>query len=165
VLLMTRDTRYQGAIVRDHHLLLIRHQHHAGGRTYWLVPGGGIEPGEGEEDCVRREMQEETGLNVQVQGLLIDEAGLPGGIYRWMKTYLCSVLSGEAVPGYEPEEEAAAQYAIVEARWFDLRAPRDWFALMENDPFTCPLVVKICLALGYAAPYETPPGGIPGRSD
>ena len=153
---MPRHTRYQGAIVRDHHLLLIRHQHHDDGRTYWLVPGGGIEPGESEEDCVRRELREETGLEVQIERLLVDEAALPGGIYRWMKTYLCSVLSGEAHPGYEPEEEAAAVYAIVEVRWFDLRAPQDWFALLNSDPITAPLVRQIRAALGYAGQVENP---------
>jgi 8-oxo-dGTP diphosphatase len=153
---MERHTRYQGAILRDHHLLLIRHQHHEDGRTYWLVPGGGLEPGESEEDCVRREMREETGLQVQVERLLVEEASVPGGIYAWYKTYLCSVLSGEASPGYEPEAEASAVYAIVEVRWFDLRAAAGWFGLIVNDRFTAPLILRILAGLGYALPDHPP---------
>ena len=146
---MERHTRYQGAILRDDHLLMIRHRHHEDGRTYWLVPGGGLEPGESEEDCVRREMREETGLDVQVLRLLVEEPHVPGDIYAWRKTYLCSVLAGEALPGYEPEEEASALYAIVEARWFDLRAPAEWFGLVANDRFSGPLVLRIMAGLGY----------------
>lgn len=39
---MNRISRYQGAIVHEYHLLLIRHQGHTG-RSYWLFPGGSIE--------------------------------------------------------------------------------------------------------------------------
>lgn len=148
-----RHTRYQGAIVRDHHLLLIRHRNHADGRSYWLAPGGGIEPGESAEACVAREMREETGLEVRVERLLLHDPSLPGSMYTFLDTYLCSVLSGEAAPGYEPEEEAAAAYAIVETRWFDLRAPAAWFSLIAPDRFTGPLVLRILAALGYPAPH------------
>jgi 8-oxo-dGTP pyrophosphatase MutT (NUDIX family) len=74
---LNRYTRYQGAIVRNHSILLIRHRENESGRSYWILPGGGIEPGETEEDCVRWEMKEETNLDVQVSALLLDEpAGL-----------------------------------------------------------------------------------------
>jgi 8-oxo-dGTP diphosphatase len=39
-------------------------------RPFWVLPGGTLEPGEGVEDCARREMQEETGLNVSISKLL-----------------------------------------------------------------------------------------------
>ena len=67
---MRRDIRYQGAIVRDHHLLLIRHRDHGTGRSYWVLPGGGREGDETEEACVAREMSEEVGLAVTVERLL-----------------------------------------------------------------------------------------------
>src|SRR4051812_25705926 len=41
---MTPSTRYQGAIIRDHHILLLKQVEHASGRSYWQIPGGGIEP-------------------------------------------------------------------------------------------------------------------------
>lgn len=58
---MTRIIRYQGAIIKDHHVLLLRHREHKTGRSYWLFPGGSIEENETEEQCVAREMFEETG--------------------------------------------------------------------------------------------------------
>jgi ADP-ribose pyrophosphatase YjhB (NUDIX family) len=58
-----RDIRYQGAIIRDHQILLIKHTTEKDtGTSYWIFPGGGIEPDETEEDCVRREMKGETNL-------------------------------------------------------------------------------------------------------
>ena len=44
--MMNRPTRYQGAIVRGNHILLIQHREHASRRSYWLLPGGGREDGE-----------------------------------------------------------------------------------------------------------------------
>ena len=100
-------TRYQGAIMRDHNILLIRHTNHGDGRAYWLVPGGGREQGETEEECVQREMREETGLEVRVERLLLDEESLPGEkVYDRIKTYLCIPEPGEARPGYEVFDEA-----------------------------------------------------------
>lgn len=148
---MPRAIRYQGAIVRDHHLLLIKHRHHADGRDYWIVPGGGIEDGETEAQCVIREMREETHLEVRVERLLLDEAADVIGVYARYKTYLCAPLSGEAQPGHEPEPEAAAAYSITEVGWFDLRDETQWDKQVLADPVTYPLVKRIKHALGYDA--------------
>jgi 8-oxo-dGTP diphosphatase len=147
---VTRIIRYQGAIIREHHILLIKHTHHASGRSYWLIPGGGIEPNETEVACVQREMLEETCLQVQVRALLLDEPGIAGDIYQRRKTYLCEVGSGEARPGYEPEEEAASQYSITDVGWFDLRDAASWPEQIVHDQITYPLLQRIQVALGYA---------------
>jgi len=144
-----RHTRYQGAIVRDHHLLLLLHRRHADGRGWWALPGGGIEPGEGEEQCVVREMREETNLEVRVERLLLDYPGSPKGVYRRLKTYLCTPISGEAAPGYEPETEAAAAYALVAVAWLDLRSESAWEADIVNDDLLYPALRLIRQALGY----------------
>ncbi len=80
---MSRKIRYQGAIINDHQILLVRHAEHVSGRSYWIIPGGGIEAGETEEECVQREMLEETNLRVEVERLLLDEEGIRGGIYQY----------------------------------------------------------------------------------
>src|SRR5690349_8204107 len=77
---LMRRTRYQGAIIRDHQILLLKQIEHASGLRYWQIPGGRIEPDETEERCVRREMREETGLEVQIDALLLDEPGPSGSI-------------------------------------------------------------------------------------
>ena len=144
-----RTTRYQGAIIHDHHILLIQQTEHASGRSYWLIPGGGIELGETEEACVEREMREETCLQVRVQQLLLDEPGIPGGVYQRLKTYTCHVVEGDARPGYEPEPDAAATYSITDIGWFDLRNPASWHELVVSNSFTYPLLQRIQAALGY----------------
>src|SRR4051812_19437333 len=69
---MKRFARYQGAIVRDDHVLLLKVVDRPTRETFWLIPGGGrIEP-ESEEACVEREMREETELEVVVRRLLLD---------------------------------------------------------------------------------------------
>lgn len=39
-----------------------------GYRVYWITPGGGMEPGESEEQTARREMVEETGIEAHTLG-------------------------------------------------------------------------------------------------
>ena len=130
-------TRYQAAIMRGSDILLIRHQEHQGGRTYWLLPGGGREAGESEEDCVRREMREETGLQVSIERLLFEHpANWSGPGYQHYKTYLCTPGDGEPQPGYEPEIEASQIYGIVEVRWVNLWDESGWDEIMRQDPIT-----------------------------
>jgi 8-oxo-dGTP pyrophosphatase MutT (NUDIX family) len=47
-------------------VLLLHAEHAADGHRFWLTPGGGLEPQESFEDAARRELHEETGLDVQV---------------------------------------------------------------------------------------------------
>lgn len=117
---MTPRTRYQGAIIRDHQVLLLKQIEHASGRSYWQIPGGRIDPGETEEQCVWREIGEETGLEVQIASLLLDEPSPSDSIYQRWKTYGCTILAGEALPGTEPEADYANIYSFINAGWFDL---------------------------------------------
>jgi ADP-ribose pyrophosphatase YjhB (NUDIX family) len=146
---MSREIRYQGAIIKDDHILLIMHHALKTDEAYWVVPGGGILEGETEEECVIREMKEETHLEVEVVRLLLDEPSPSEGAYRWNKTYLCQPVGGEAKPGYEPEPEAASEYAISQIKWFDLRDPTQWESKLAEDPFTYPTLQKIRQVLGY----------------
>jgi 8-oxo-dGTP diphosphatase len=148
--LLKRDTRYQGAIVNNHQILLIKHREHKTGRSYWAIPGGGMEPGETGEECVRREMKEETNLDVQVRSLLMDEPDFPGGTYQRLKTYLCEPLKGEASPGFEPEPDAASFYSIVEVKWFSLRSEANWGPEITDDPITYPQLKNIRRILSYS---------------
>ena len=155
---MQRIIRYQGAVIRDDHILMLQQIEHASGHSYWLLPGGGIEPDETEENCVQREVLEETGLHVHVQRLLLDEPNIVHKIYQRRKTFLCSVLDGEARPGYEPEAEYATAYSFTEVGWFDLRYPANWPEQIVHAPMTYSLLQQIQVALGYSvADGASPP--------
>src|SRR2546430_9522752 len=58
-----------GAVVRDGKLLLVRRASRHG-RGNWQLPGGFIEPDETIEQAVVREVQEETGVVAEVEGVL-----------------------------------------------------------------------------------------------
>lgn len=147
---MTPSTRYQGAIIRDDRVLLLKQVEHASGRSYWQIPGGRIEPGETEEQCVQREMLEETGLSVQVDGLLLDEPSTPGAIYQRWKTYRCAILAGEARPGSEPEAQYAAAYSFTEVGWFDLRQPATQDERIRADSYISAWLQRVGAVLGYS---------------
>jgi 8-oxo-dGTP diphosphatase len=143
-----RDTRYQGAVVRDDRILLIKHREHKSGRSYWILPGGGIEANETEEECVRREINEETNLDVRIICLLLNEPEPTQSTYLWRKTYLCVSDRGEASPGIEPEPEPASHYSIAEVKWFDLRDETTWDPELVADPITCGQLRRIQQQLG-----------------
>ena len=144
-----RDTRHQGAIVRDDCILLIQHRETATGRSYWLLPGGGIEDGETEEAWVVREMLEETHLEVGIERLLMEQETPNDRIYQSEKTYLCHVIRGEAAPGEEPEPEHYTVYSIAEVGWFELKDPATWGESVTPDAKTYPELVRIRQILGY----------------
>lgn len=146
---MSGTTRYQGAVIRDHHILLIEQLERATGRRSWLLPGGRIEPGETEEQCVRRELLEETYVHVQVQYLLLDEPAPPGSVHRRWKTYVCHVLNGDARPGHEPEFAASGEYQFTQVGWIDLRRPATWGRGVVSNPRTYALLQRVQAALGY----------------
>jgi 8-oxo-dGTP pyrophosphatase MutT (NUDIX family) len=144
---MPRYTRYQGLIIQNHKILLIRGFERRTGNSFWVIPGGGLEAGESEEECVIREMKEETNLNVRVERLLIDLEAPPDGIYKRLKSYLCSPIRGFPEPGSEPEDEG--NFEIAALRWFDLKDISTWSIDLCQDPYTFPHLVKVRQVLGY----------------
>src|SRR5207245_3827993 len=61
--------RVRGVIVQEGAVLMDRTHHDDRERFYWL-PGGGLEPGETSEQCLRRELMEEAALEIEVGRLL-----------------------------------------------------------------------------------------------
>ena len=142
---MPSKIRCQGAILKDTQVLLIQHREHIGGRSYWLLPGGGKEAGESIEEGVVREMREETGLEVKVEQLLFDEQGFEDEpkVYDRYLTYLCRIISGEPKPGYEPEVEASGLYSITKVGWFDLCDEASWGDEILGDRITYAVMKKL----------------------
>ncbi len=144
-----RHTRYQGLIIKDHQLLLILHGAHSGAWSHWVIPGGGLELGETPEECVIREMKEETHLDVEVVRLVLDEPDHPDSEYQRRKSYLCQIVAGEAAPGFEPELEASSVYAIQAIRWLDLAEEASWDLKIREDPYIYPQLIRFQELLGY----------------
>ena len=93
-----------GVVIYEHQVLLIRRgQPPLEGA--WSIPGGALELGETVADGVRRELREETGLEVRVSTLIEVFERIEPGIgstprYHYVVLdYLCERIGGEAIPG------------------------------------------------------------------
>ena len=76
----------------------------------WEFPGGKIEPGESREDALKREIQEELGVDIYIKELLCTTEYYYPTFHLTMHCYLCSVASGEI----ELREHKSAQWLTAE---------------------------------------------------
>ena len=91
----------QAVIVRDGAVLLGRRRDLRG----WELPGGNVIPGEDPEDALRREVLEETGVEVRVEAL----AGVylrSGFLPHRASVYRCRAERGSARPSDETPQVA-----------------------------------------------------------
>ena len=102
-----------GVIIADGRTLLIR-RGHAPLKGEWSIPGGTLEVGETLTEGVRRELAEETGIEVRVLELIevferIFSDGDGRAKYHFViLDYLCEVASGSARAGSDVTDVAWA---------------------------------------------------------
>ena len=98
-----------GVLIEDNKILLIKRAAEPF-KGEWALPGGRIEEDETAEQCLRREMKEETGLEIlpeSLVGVYSDPKRDPRGIVA--AVYLVKRVGGEPKGG----DDAA------EAKWFE----------------------------------------------
>lgn len=120
-----RTFRIRSAVLiwRDGEVLLVRHE--KGGRSYWLVPGGGVDPGETMVDAGIRELREETGFDVEVGRLVLLCEAIdpdPGGRHIVNAVYSGTVRGGALSVGVDK--------ALRDAKWL----PVDELTSLEMYP-------------------------------
>jgi 8-oxo-dGTP diphosphatase len=95
-------TRISVVVIDEGKILLVRHR--KGNRQYWVLPGGRLEYGETFQECGVRELKEETGLDVEIQGFLfLSEAIAPDRSRHIVNVYLrAKVVGGTMRLGNEP---------------------------------------------------------------
>lgn len=94
------------AVVRDHagRIALL----YASERRWHKLPGGGIEPGEGEEEAIEREMIEEIGCKVEIDHDLgqVVEYRECASMKQVSHCYTATVVGEKGQPQFTPEETA-----------------------------------------------------------
>ena len=99
-----------GAVVRDEsgRILVVRRARPPS-EGLWSIPGGRVEPGETLVEAVRREVREETGLDIDVEGIL-GRVDIPHGDTVYDVADFAARVSGNVPP-------LAAGDDAGEARW------------------------------------------------
>lgn len=64
----------------------------------WEFPGGKVEPGETIEDCIKREIKEELGIEIEVGNHLITIEHLYAHLHVTLAVHHCRHLSGVPQP-------------------------------------------------------------------
>ena len=99
-------------VVRDGKALIVKRAHDPR-KGEWSLPGGRVELGESLEDATRREIKEETGLDIEVGPLVevFDRVHPLDGRIRYhfvIVDYLCLSHEGEARAGDDADDVAWA---------------------------------------------------------
>ena len=97
--------------------VLVCHHDHPG-RSFWCFPGGVVEHGEDFATAVRRELREETGLEIELDGLfsVLDRVNVaPDG--RIEIFLLAHVIGGNLHLGSDPDRPAGVPATLVDVRW------------------------------------------------
>lgn len=85
-------------------------------RLVWSLPGGHIEPGEPARDAARREIREETGIEVELLGLVdINDVIIRNTDGALRAHYLLTIFFGQWTSG-----EPIAADDCLEARFIDI---------------------------------------------
>ncbi len=66
--------------------------------SFWEFPGGGKDEGETFEECVRREIKEEVGIDIAVGKKYMEIRRAHGRKMIWLNFFLCSHIGGEPQP-------------------------------------------------------------------
>ena len=114
---------------RGHRFLLTQEQKYG---STWSIPGGRVEPGESIIQAAQREVLEETGVPVRIDGILRIEHAAADATAR-VRVLLVGTPIDDTAPKTTPDEESlgAAWLTIDEIRKLPLRGA-ELRALLES---------------------------------
>lgn len=91
---MKKPIRAVGIVIKGEQILLLMWRK-SGTKEYWTFPGGGVEGNETIEECVMRELHEETSIKIRIKKLLYRQTYLQddGTFMSEQFFYLCGYVS------------------------------------------------------------------------
>jgi 8-oxo-dGTP diphosphatase len=116
--------RVCGILIENGRILLIRHKSLGKNGILWAPPGGGMQFGESAEDTIKREYEEETGLNIKVERYLFTHEFLNPPLHAIELFFEVTRLGGELNTGYDPEMSKNEQI-ITETAYLDIDQLRE----------------------------------------
>ncbi len=100
-------------IIKDNQILLVKRANEPN-KGYWSVPGGVVRLGEGLEEALKREVEEETGLEIEVGDVAcVSEEIFRNGDIKYhyiIIDFFAEIISGKLRAGSDAKE----------ARWISL---------------------------------------------
>jgi ADP-ribose pyrophosphatase YjhB (NUDIX family) len=117
-------------VIENGNLLVVKHKKK--GRSWWCLPGGGLEPGETLEACVQREIMEETGLRIRPEKpIYLGELILP---YEHLLevAYHASIVGGSIGKRIDREVKAVSWVPLKGLRRMNF-LPREIANRLEKD--------------------------------
>jgi ADP-ribose pyrophosphatase YjhB (NUDIX family) len=108
--------RVCGVCIENDQILMISHRGIGHTDTFWCPPGGGIQFEETTQEALRREFEEETGLEVEVRDLLFVNEFMAPPLHALELFFEVKITGGRLHLGIDPEMTEANQI-IQEVRW------------------------------------------------
>ncbi|WP_200976096.1 NUDIX domain-containing protein [Echinicola sp. 20G] len=95
-------TRVNGVLIENDKILMIKHQMGLN-KSFWNVPGGGMDYNTNATDNLKREFLEETGLEIEVKKFLTVSEFLQPPLHAIELYFEVSKKSGDLIKGIDPE--------------------------------------------------------------
>jgi 8-oxo-dGTP diphosphatase len=101
--------RVCGILIEEEKILLVKHKSIGKDGVLWAPPGGGLQFSESAEYCLKREFEEETGLEIQVEEYLFTHEFLQPPLHAIELFFRVSRINGVLKRGSDPEMSADEQ--------------------------------------------------------
>jgi len=109
------------AIIRDGRVLAARRTAPASAAGRWEFPGGKVEPGESDADSLVREIDEELGVEITVDGWLAGQQ--PVGEAYLLRVALATLVRGEPTPTEHDRVRWLGADELDEVDWLEADRP------------------------------------------
>jgi 8-oxo-dGTP diphosphatase len=121
--------RVCGICIADQKILMVRHRFLGPENIFWSPPGGGMEFGESAPAALRREFQEETGIEIETGEMLFVNEFVHPPLHAVELFFIVKSFSGLPTAGFDPEFTEQSQI-IREVRFMSMQEVK---SLPENQ--------------------------------